>query len=139
MFACIPMLLLALFPYAIHRICISQNKMYREMELTKSEGIIDHTYMKSGTTKYYIRFHVDGRTVVEAASGRYDRSIHSYYTGVHVPIGYHVNEKGIITVFIDDERLEANKNPTTSNACLYFSIFMVGLTIFYAIKTLLGY
>ncbi len=136
MFACIPLLLMALFTYTLHRIVNEQVQKSREMELTKNEGIIDHYYTKNGYEKYYIRFNVNGETVVKEAVG-YHCGETGYKPGVHVPIGYHVDEKGIITVFIDDKHLEGNKNREKRNLFLYASFFLVGLAIICALKTLL--
>lgn len=136
MFACIPLLLIALFMYMIHSIGNKQAKKYREMELTKGEGIIDHFGDDNGYTKYYIRFNANGETVVKKAVGTHGCKS-GYNRGVRVPIGYHVDEKGIVTVFIDDEHLKENKNHAQNNMFLYGALIMVGITIIYAIKTLL--
>lgn len=136
MFACIPLLLIALFMYMIHSIANKQAKKYREMELTKGEGIIENCHSDCSQIDYYIRFNVNGETVVKRAVTTCCRQC-TYNTGTRVPIGYHVDEKGIVTVFIDDEHLEENKNQKKSTMFLYGALIMVGITIIYAIKTLL--
>lgn len=137
MFACIPLLLIALLIYTIHFLGNKQAKKYREMELTKGEGVIDSCYSDdSGYDKYFIRFQVNGETVVKRAVTVHCRQC-AYDPGTQVPIGYHVDEKGTITVFIDDEHLEENKNHKTSSLLLYIALIIVGITVVYAIKTLL--
>lgn len=69
MFACIPLLLMALFLYGLHRIANAQIKEFREMKLTKVEGVIDHHRSDNGYTRDYIRFVVNGETVVKEAVG----------------------------------------------------------------------
>ncbi len=139
MFACIPLLLMALFLYGLHRIGNAQVRKFREMKLTKGEGVIDHYYYTdNGYKKYYIRFNVNGKTVVKEAVGTHCGK-KGYEMEVRVPIAYHVNEKGYVTVFIDDEFLESNKNYKESNLFLYAALVVVGIAIIYVIKTLLGY
>ncbi len=136
MFACIPLLLIAFLIVTIYHLGEKQRKKYLEMELTKGEGIIDSSYTDdNGYSKYYIRFCVRGETVVKRAV-----TVHApqceYNEGTQVPIGYHVDENGVITVFIDDEHLEKNKNHKPNNMLLYIALMIVGITVVYAIKTL---
>ncbi len=136
MFACIPLLLMALFLYGIHRIGNAQIKEFREMKLTKGEGVIDHYASDNGYTKYYIRFNVNGKTMVKKAVGSHCGK-KGYEIGVRIPIAYHVDEKGCVTVFIDDDSLESKKNRENSNMFLYAALVVVGIAIICVIKALL--
>ncbi len=138
MFACIPLLLIAMVPLAMHIIGNKQGKYYSELELTKGQGVIDHYYTDHGYKCYYVRFQADGKTYTQEVVGKHPQKT-GYNPGVTVPIGYHINKKGIPIVFIDDEYLPRNKGYSKNNFFLYASLVIMGITVIYAVKTLMGY
>ncbi len=93
------------------------------MELTKGEGVITKSSQESNRNYFYIQFEANGEVYQEKAFGSYPLKP-PYKRGDQVPIGYHIDQRGAVTVFIDDEDLEKNKNGSDSKLFLNIAIGM---------------
>ncbi len=123
MYTWIPLLVAALLFTGIHLFLSKIVNHYRQMKLTEGEGTIIKCYQEDNSSFYYVEFEINGRSYQKQVVGGYPLTP-PYNCGDQVPVGYHIDEKGIVTVFICDERLDEIKNFAMSKVYLSIAIGM---------------
>lgn len=127
------MLFIALVCGLIHLTAVRLDEKYRKMELVSTTGTVTKFCQEDNMLHYYVRFYAGEKQIEKQVLGSYSLDT-SYDVGDCVNIGYHINEKGYVTAFIQDEMLDEIKNKKTGNLFLIlaavFAAASVGLFVF---------
>lgn len=119
--AWIPMMFVALVCGLIHLTAVRLDEKYRKMELVSTTGTVTKFCQEDNMLHYYVRFYAGEKQIEKQVLGSYSLDT-GYDVGDRVNIGYHINEKGYVTAFIQDKMLDEIKNKKTGNSFLILAV-----------------